>query len=214
MDPLSTQSLPSLVHNIEDVRGKLRGEHKATLLTDFLVRALCFAELGSLVQSSGTMSDSFTKPEIPATGIMAGLQDEDRQLLGDYGEFLPVHPDQVVIQEGRDQDSLYFVISGVLHVHTDTAEKRTLVARIEAGETLGEVNLFDPATASASVTAREFSQVWKANRGDLEAFMTAYPAAAARLLAGILSEMSTRLRRMNEKLATREAEAAFQSFWS
>lgn len=160
------------------------------------------------------MSDSFTRPEIPATGIMAGLQEDDRQLLGDYGEFLPVHPDQILIEEGGEQDSLYFIISGVLHVHTDTVEKRTLVARIGSGETLGEVNLFDPSTASASVTAREFSQVWRANRSDLEAFTSAYPAAAARLLAGILSEMSTRLRRMNERLATREAEAAFQSFWS
>lgn len=160
------------------------------------------------------MSDSFTRPEIPATGIMTDLADDDRQLLGDYGEFLPVHPDQMLIEEGGTQDSLYFIISGVLHVHTDTAEKRTLVARIGPGETLGEVNLFDPASASASVTAREFSQVWRANRGDLESFMDAYPAAAARLLAGILGEMSVRLRRMNERLATREQEAAFQSFWS
>lgn len=160
------------------------------------------------------MSDTFDRPEIPAAGIMAGLDEEDRQLLGDYGEFLPVHPDQLLIKEGGDQDSLYFVISGTLHVHTDTKDKRTLVARVAAGETLGEVNLFDPSTASASVTAREFSQVWKANRADLEAFMSAYPAAAARLLSGIMSEMSQRLRRMNEKLATREAEAAFQSFWS
>jgi hypothetical protein len=44
--------------------------------------------------------------------------------------------------------------------------------------------------------------------------MDAYPAAAARLLSGILGEMSLRLRRMNEKLSMREAEAAFQSFWS
>lgn len=160
------------------------------------------------------MSDTFDKPEIPATGIMAGLEDDDRQLLSDYGEFLPVHPDQSLIEEGGEQDSLYFIISGVLHVHTDTPEKRTLVARISAGETLGEINLFDPGKASASVTARQFSQIWRANRADLDAFMSAYPSAAARLLAGILGEMSVRLRRMNGKLATREEEEAFQSFWS
>ncbi len=160
------------------------------------------------------MSDAFDRPEIPATGIMAGLDEDDRRLLGDYGEFLPVHPDQLLIREGGEQDSLYFIISGVLHVHTDTKDKRTLVARVGAGETLGEVNLFDPTQASASVTAKEFSQVWKANRTDVEQFSDAYPAAAAKLMAGMLAEMSKRLRRMNEKLATREAEAAFQSFWS
>ena len=159
------------------------------------------------------MSASFDRPEIPAIGIMAQLDDDDRQLLGDYGEFLPVHPDQILIKEGREQDSLYFIISGVLHVHTDSSEQHTLVARVSEGETLGEVNVFDPAQASASVTAKEFSQVWKANRHDLNEFTQAYPKAAARLLAGILKEMSSRLRTMNEKLATREAEAAFNSFW-
>jgi CRP-like cAMP-binding protein len=160
------------------------------------------------------MSETFDRPEIPAAGIMSGLDEEDRRLLGDYGEFLPVHPEQCLIREGGEQDSLYFVISGVLHVHTDTKDKRTLVARVAAGETLGEVNLFDPATASASVTAKEFTQVWKANRADLEEFSAAYPAAANRLLSGLLAEMSRRLRRMNEKLSMREAEAAFHSFWS
>jgi len=160
------------------------------------------------------MTASFDRPEIPALGIMANLDDEDRRLLGDYGEFLPVHPDQLLIEEGKPQEALYFVISGTLHVHTDTRDKRTLVARIGAGETIGEVNLYDPASASASVTAREFSQVWKATRADLEAFTGAYPEPAARLLAGILAELSQRLRRMNDKLATREAEAAFESFWS
>ena len=160
------------------------------------------------------MSETFDRPEIPAAGIMAGLDEDDRRLLGDYGEFLPVHPEQTLIREGGEQDSLYFVIAGVLHVHTDTKDKRTLVASVATGETLGEVNLFDPATASASVTAKEFTQVWKANRGDLEEFSTAYPAAANRLMAGLLAEMSKRLRRMNEKLSMREAEAAFHSFWS
>ena len=144
---------------------------------------------------------------------MSNLDAEDRLLLGGYGEFLPVHPDQILIHEGKEQDSLYFVISGVLHVHTDTKDKRTLVARVTTGETLGELNLFDPSTASASVTAKEFSQVWKANREDFEQFKASYPSAAAELLAGILREMSKRLRRMNEKLATREAEAAFHTFW-
>ncbi len=159
------------------------------------------------------MSETFERPEIPATGIMASIAEEDRRLLSDYGEFLPVHPDQILITEGKEQDSLYFVISGLLHVHTDTKDKRTFVARVVAGETLGEVNLFDPCTASASVTAKEFSQIWKANREDFEQFKKSYPAAAAELLGGILREMSKRLRRMNERLATREAEAAFHTFW-
>ena len=57
--------------------------------------------------------------EIPSLSIV-----EDRELLGNYGEFLPVHPGQTVIFGGKPQNSLYFVISGVLHVHTEV-DKRT-----------------------------------------------------------------------------------------
>jgi len=155
----------------------------------------------------------FNRPEIPAVGIAAGLEDDDRRLLSNYGEFLPVQAEQLLIEEGKPQDSLYFVISGVLHVHTLRDGKLSLLARIEAGVTLGEVNIFNPSTASASVTAKIFSQVWRIDRGALEEFVEAYPAAGSRLLIGILAEMSRRIRSMNEKLNTAELEATLRSYW-
>lgn len=156
---------------------------------------------------------SFDRPELPNVGIAALLETDDRRLLSDYGEFLPVQAEQLLIEEGKPQDSLYFVISGILHVHSLRDGKPTLLARIEAGVTVGEVNLFDPATASASVTAKTFSQVWRADREAIEQFVEAYPAAGSRLLMGIVAEMSRRIRHMNEKLTTAELEAALQSFW-
>jgi CRP-like cAMP-binding protein len=156
---------------------------------------------------------TFDRPEIPAVGIAALLEDEDRLLLSNYGEFLPVQPEQLLIEEGRPQDSLYFVISGVLHVHTLHEGKPALLARIEGGATIGEVNVFDPATASASVTAKAFSQVWRADRGAIDDYVAAYPEAGTRLLLGLLREMSQRIRNMNEKLAVAELEAALRSYW-
>jgi CRP-like cAMP-binding protein len=159
------------------------------------------------------MSSSFDKPELPALGIIAGMAADDRRLLSDYGEFLPVQKDSDLITEGQNQDSLYFVISGVLHVHSTKNNKRTLIARIAAGETIGEVNLFDPGTASANVTAQEFSQVWRATREDISAFLEAYPQATGRLLIGMVAEMSRRIRHMNQKLASAELGAALQGFF-
>lgn len=146
-------------------------------------------------------------------GLVADLEEDDRLMLSGYGEFLPVQEGQVLIEEGQEQDALYLVISGVLHVHTDQGNKRTLIARVEAGESLGEINIFDPGTASASVTAKSFAQVWKATRGDVEGFMEAYPAAGNQLLCAMVAEMSRRIRHMNDKLVSVEAEAAYQNFW-
>jgi len=156
---------------------------------------------------------TFDRPEIPAVGIAALLEDEDRRLLSDYGEFLPVQPEQVLIEEGKPQNSLYFLISGVLHVHTLRDGKPALLARIEAGATIGEINVFDPATASASVTSKSFAQIWRADRQAIEDYVEAYPAAGSRLVIGILAEMSQRIRNMNEKLATAELEASLRGYW-
>lgn len=160
------------------------------------------------------MSDAkFDKPELPPVGIVAGLEEEDRRLLSNYGEFLPVHEDDVLIKEGADQDCLVFLISGLLHVVTDRDNTRVFLARVEPGATIGEVNLFDPAKASASVIAKSFSQVWKANRQDLDEFRKAYPEAAGDLMMGLLAEMSRRLRNMNDKLSATELQTALQEFF-
>ena len=159
------------------------------------------------------MSQEFNSPQIPAMGLVASLEEDDRLLLSDYGEFLPVQEGQVLIQEGQEQDALYIVISGILHVHTEREDKFMLLTRIDPGESIGEINIFDPGTASATVTAKSFAQVWKTNREDVEGFISAYPEAGNLLLSAMVTEMSRRIRYMNDKLANAEAEAAYQNFW-
>jgi len=168
---------------------------------------------GGFLHDARVMSEAFTHPEIPRLGIVVGMEDGDRELLGNYGEFFPAHPRQLIIGEGKPQDALYFVISGVLHVHMQVDGREKLIARIEKGESLGEVNVFDPAVASASVTAQEFSQIWRANRDDIQAFVTAYPKAGCDLLAGILTCMSRRIRKMNERLSDHEPMSEIERMW-
>ena len=55
--------------------------------------------------------------------------------------------------------------------------------------------------ASASVTALEFSQVWRIDGGTLESYINEYPRAAAWLLIGVGRTISHRLRAVNEKIA-------------
>jgi len=159
------------------------------------------------------MSNNLKRPALPAIGIVEGMDDDDRALLGNYGDFLPVQAGQRIITAGEAQDFLYLVISGLLHVTINIEGREKLVARVEKGETLGEVNVFDPATASATVTAQEFTQIWKANRADIDEFVKAYPEAGASLLTGIISVMCRRVRNMNEKLADSESADILGKFW-
>lgn len=151
------------------------------------------------------MDSALTRPELPAISFLETLADEDRALLSNYGEFLPVQPHQRLIEEGTPQDSLYLLLSGILHVSREKVGPRTLLWRVTPGESIGEVNLFDPCEASADVTAQEFSQVWRANREDLETYVNAYPEAGAHLMAGLARLLSKRLRAMNARISTLQA---------
>lgn len=147
------------------------------------------------------MSDTLKGFELPRAGIVSEMEEQDRVLLANYGEFIPAQPGQILINAGDDQNHLYLVISGLLHVSMMIEGRPKLLARVKAGETLGEVNVFDPGKASATVTAHEFTQLWRADRKDIDLFVKAYPAAGATLLSGIITVMCRRIRNMNEKMA-------------
>lgn len=148
------------------------------------------------------MSASFSTPNLPALGILEPLGDEDRDILSGYGEFLPVQPGQEIIEEGMSQSALFFVISGKLHATAMRSGHKVLLGTIQTGETLGEVNLLDPSKASATVTAVEFSQVWKIDSSSLEQYINEYPLPASWLLIGVGKTIARRLRGLNEKIAS------------
>ena len=148
------------------------------------------------------MSADFSTPNLPALGILEPLGDEDRDILSGYGDFLPVQAGQEIIEEGMSQNALFFVISGKLHATAMRSGHKVLLGTIQTGETLGEVNLLDPSKASATVTAVEFSQVWKIDSTSLEQYINEYPLSASWLLIGVGKTIAHRLRSLNEKIAS------------
>jgi CRP-like cAMP-binding protein len=144
---------------------------------------------------------SLSSPKLPAQGILEPLGDEDRDILSGYGEFLPVQPGQHLIEEGQQQNSLFFVVSGKFHATAMRGGHKVLLGSIQKDKTIGEINLLDPNVASASVTAVEFSQVWRIDGATLESYINEYPRAAAWLLIGVGRTISHRLRAVNEKIA-------------
>jgi CRP/FNR family cyclic AMP-dependent transcriptional regulator len=157
------------------------------------------------------MSDHLSRPELPNIGIVAELDEDERRLLSSYGEFLPGHKDTVIIKQGEPQDSLFLVISGLLHVHAETNGRSILLGSLHAGDMLGEVNIFDPGEASATVSAVEFSQIWRIDRQMLEDFLNDYPSEGELLLIQICTQLSKRLRATNQKVAAAQ-DAITQSF--
>jgi CRP/FNR family cyclic AMP-dependent transcriptional regulator len=146
------------------------------------------------------MSDTFSKPSLPTFSWIGHLKEDDRDLLSSYGEFFPGHPGNVIIEEGAIQTEVFVVISGKLEVHAKQEDGSVLLlAQVGPGETLGEISLFNPGPAAATVTAVEFSQLWRIADSDLIEFMEENPGAGNVLLRTLASILAQRLRQMNPK---------------
>jgi CRP/FNR family cyclic AMP-dependent transcriptional regulator len=146
------------------------------------------------------MNDILSKPTLPTFSWIGHLKQDDRELLSSYGEFFPGHPGNIIIEEGAMQTEVLVVISGKLEVRARQDDgTELLLAQVGPGETLGEISLFDPGPAAATVTAVEFSQLWRIADDDLIHFMQENPGAGNVLLRTLASILAQRLRQMNPR---------------
>lgn len=152
--------------------------------------------------------------ELPPIGFLADVSAEHRSFLAGYGKFNRPHEGDLVIKEGQPQESLYLILSGKLHIVSDTDERPLLLASLGAGDSMGEINLFDPGLASASAVARSEVVVWSLSRSELDAFLADDPAAGEAVLKGLLGQLSQRIRAMNDKLASAESKSSLHDFWN
>jgi CRP/FNR family cyclic AMP-dependent transcriptional regulator len=148
------------------------------------------------------MSDDnlLSTPTLPTFSWIGHLKQDDRELLSSYGEFFPGHPGNIIIEEGAMQTEVFVVITGKLDVRARQDDgTELLLAQVGPGETLGEISLFVPGPAAATVSAVEFSQLWRIADADLMHFMEENPGAGNVLLRTLASILAQRLRQMNPR---------------
>lgn len=146
------------------------------------------------------MTDPLSKPTLPVFSWIGHLKEDDRELLSSYGEFFPAYPGNTVIQEGSTQTEVVVVISGQLEVRAGQADgSEATLAVVGPGETLGEISLFNPGPATATVVALEFSQLWRIADEDLIHFMEENPGAGNILLRTLASILAQRLRTLDPR---------------
>jgi CRP/FNR family cyclic AMP-dependent transcriptional regulator len=152
--------------------------------------------------------------ELPAVGFLSDVSSEHRAFLACFGKFLRPAAGEVLIQEGDAQESLYVILSGTLHIVASHTTRPILLAAFGEGDSIGEINLFDPATASATAVVRTNCLIWTLTREELDSFLAADPVAGISVMKGLLRQVARRIRSMNEKLATAEQRASIQNFWT
>lgn len=134
------------------------------------------------------------------TPLLANFTPQELSMLSSFGDSRSYETDEVVIRQGDENDHLYLVLKGQLDVYQDVDGINKKVASLEAGDSLGEVSVFDPGPASATVCATNETEVWLITRDSLDRLHAANPKVAYRLLSRMTTCLSKRLRQMNDKV--------------
>jgi bacteriocin-type transport-associated protein len=125
--------------------------------------------------------------------ILGQLDDDDVEWIIEtgYREHIPAH--QVLIQEGKLIQALYIVLNGLLSV-TDAELDGKELARLGAGEIVGEMSFIDASPPASTVTALQPSTVFVIPKAELSAKLEQDMRFAAHFYRAIAIFLSGRLR--------------------
>jgi len=122
--------------------------------------------------------------------ILAELDDGDVAWMSAQGRRDTLRPGEALITQGVATGALYFVLEGRFAVTVDGTE----VARVGAGEVLGEISFVDRHPPTATVTALDAARVLAIPKTAVERKLETDPPFAARFYRALATFMADRLR--------------------
>lgn len=138
--------------------------------------------------------------------ILGQLSDLDIEWLITAGRKEQVSAGTTLIHEGKAIDALYIILDGLLSV-TMAALGGQEIARLGAGEMVGEMSFIDARPPSATVTAAENTFVLAVPRRQLAAKLEQDPGFAARFYRALATFLSDRLRGTVSRLGYGDGQA-------
>lgn len=152
-----------------------------------------------------------SQPTLPRTGILAFMDDESREQFASYGKHVSTSPGEVIIQEGSTHTNLYVVLSGTFSIDTNATGREVHLDNLVEGDCIGEVAVFQPGVASATVTSVDTGQLWAIDVEHLQQFLLEWPHSGCAAVLGINTILSRRLKRANAVIRSNEIVPGFLS---
>lgn len=133
------------------------------------------------------------------------MDDADTEWLIRHGTRRTLAPGELLIEEGKPAEWLYFVLDGAFVVSTRTAAS---VAVLKAGDVVGEISFVDARPPSASVRAEVPSKVGAVPRAALSAKLREDVGFAARFYQSLAVFLADRLRATTGSLGAGKLQLA------
>jgi CRP-like cAMP-binding protein len=132
--------------------------------------------------------------------LLNNFAPEDVAQLSTYGEARCYTAGEIVLKEGEDNNYLYLVLKGKLEVTKHDHDSGSQhIAEIGITGSLGEMSIFDPGPASATVKAIGEVEVWRITEENLDRLHDVRPKVAYRLVCRICTCLAHRLRTLNQR---------------
>ena len=133
--------------------------------------------------------------------FLKDLDPSDLSLFAGLLEVREYHQGDRIIEEGTAPSAFHILRDGAVHVRRKANAVEMLLARLGPGAFFGEINLFDPGLATASIYAMKPSKIATIPYARFHAFMEEHPRAGYRIVSALLTELSRRMRTTDERLA-------------
>jgi CRP/FNR family cyclic AMP-dependent transcriptional regulator len=130
--------------------------------------------------------------------ILGILDDGDASWLATTGKAQSISAGTVIIQQGVPVDSVFILIDGQLQVYSGSVE----IAKLLAGEIVGEISFVDSRPPSASVKATVDSQVLAIPKSALRVKLQKDLGFASRFYLSLATFLADRLRLADARLTT------------
>lgn len=131
--------------------------------------------------------------------FLKSLADEELSAFSKLFSLREIPAGEIILEEGKAVTSFYIVCAGTVHARRTVREKEVLLGRIGGGGFFGEINLFDPGVATATVRAMDKVRLAAVGYDELRAFLSAHPAAGYKIVSALMGELSRRLRQTNQR---------------
>lgn len=105
-----------------------------------------------------------------------------------------------IIRQGENGDCMYCLAEGTCKVMFNRDGRQVELASLGTGAIFGELALFEHRPRFADVVAVTDCMLLRISEPMIHAFAGLYPAAAYKLLAGIIREIADRLRKTNTRV--------------
>lgn len=118
--------------------------------------------------------------------VISGMTEPDVEDLMAFATVRSFPRHAIIINEGDDSDSVYFIVSGLVKVFlADNDGNEVIMATLKAGEYFGEMAL-EPGFRSASVMAVEAVSLAVVRMPDFRAFLRTHPDFVFSLLGKLI----------------------------